>query len=59
VFADRAYDHDKYRRQVQAVGVTPIITRRGTEHGSRLGEYRWVVEQTFVDARLPSHRRCL
>jgi transposase len=48
VFADRAYDHDKYRRQVQAVGITPVIARRGTEHGSGLGKYRWVVEQTFA-----------
>jgi transposase len=48
VFADRAYDHDKYRKQVQAVGVAPIIARRGTKHGSGLGKYRWVVEQTFA-----------
>jgi hypothetical protein len=34
VYADRAYDHDKYRKQVRAVGVTPVIARRGT--GTRL-----------------------
>jgi len=51
VFADRAYDHDKYRSQVQAVGITPIIARRGTGHGSGLGQYRWVVEQTLCAAR--------
>lgn len=38
----------QYRRQVQAVGVTPIIARRGIEHGSGLGKYRWVAEQTFA-----------
>ncbi|MCE7007119.1 IS5 family transposase [Kibdelosporangium philippinense] len=48
VFADRAYDHDKYRKQVQALDITPIIARRGTAHGSGLGKYRWVVEQTFA-----------
>ena len=48
VYADRAYDHDKYRKQVRAVGVTPVISRRGTGHGSGLGQYRWVVEQTFA-----------
>jgi transposase len=48
VYADRAYDHDKYRKQVRAVGVTPVIARHGTEHGSGLGQYRWVVEQTFA-----------
>jgi transposase len=48
LFADRAHDHDKYRRQVTAAGITPIIARRGTKHGSGLGKYRWVVEQTFA-----------
>ena len=48
LYADRAYDHDNYRKQVRAVGVTPVIARRGTEHGSGLGQYRWVVEQTFA-----------
>ncbi|WP_329538556.1 IS5 family transposase (plasmid) [Streptomyces sp. NBC_01450] len=48
LYADRAYDHDKYRRQVRAVGITPVIARRGTEHGSGLGIHRWVVEQSFA-----------
>ncbi|MDP9863819.1 transposase [Streptosporangium brasiliense] len=48
VLADRGYDHDKYRRQVRALGVRPLIARRGTEHGSGLGKHRWVVEQTFA-----------
>jgi len=37
VYADRGYDHDKYRDQVRALAVTPVIARRGTEHGSGLG----------------------
>jgi transposase len=48
VIADRGYDHDKYRRQLWARGVKPIIARRGTEHGSGLGRLRWVVERTFA-----------
>jgi transposase len=48
VYADRGYDHDKYRDQVRALGVTPVIARRGTEHGSGLGVYRWVVEAAFA-----------
>ncbi|MFF3469142.1 IS5 family transposase [Streptomyces sp. NPDC001984] len=48
LYADRGYDHDKYRKQVRAVGITPIIARRGTEHGSGLGVHRWVVEQSFA-----------
>ncbi|MFF2520281.1 IS5 family transposase [Streptomyces sp. NPDC058086] len=48
LYADRGYDHDKYRRQVRAVGITPVIARRGTEHGSGLGIHRWVVEQSVA-----------
>lgn len=48
IYADRGYDHDKYRKQVRAVGITPVIARRGTEHGSGLGVHRWVVEQSFA-----------
>ena len=48
VLADRGYDHDKYRRQLRARGVKPVIARRGTEHGSGLGRQRWVVERTFA-----------
>ena len=29
-------------------GITPVIARRGTEHGSGLGTYRWVVEQSLA-----------
>ncbi|MFF4911316.1 IS5 family transposase [Streptomyces sp. NPDC001260] len=48
IYADRGYDHDKYRKQIRAVGITPVIARRGTEHGSGLGVHRWVVEQSFA-----------
>jgi hypothetical protein len=48
VYADRGYDHDKYRRQVRANGITPVIARRGTGHGSGLGVHRWVVEQSIA-----------
>jgi transposase len=48
VYADRAYDHDKYRKQVRAKGIRPLIARRGVEHGSGLGVHRWVVEQTLA-----------
>jgi transposase len=48
LYADRGYDHDKYRRLVREVGITPVIARRGAEHGSGLGVHRWVVEQGFA-----------
>lgn len=57
LIADRGYDHDKYRRLILRRGVKPIIARRQTEHGSRLGRERWVVERTF--AWLHSRRRLL
>jgi transposase len=48
VIADRGCDHDKYRRELWGRGVKPIIARRGSAHGSRLGARRWVVERTFA-----------
>jgi transposase len=48
LIADRGYDHDKYRRELWARGVKPIIARRATEHGSGLGRMRWlIVERTL------------
>lgn len=48
VFADRGYDHDRYRRQLRARGITPRIARRGVAHGSGLGTKRWVIERAFA-----------
>jgi transposase len=48
LYADRGYDHDTYRRQVRVKGIQPVIARRGIPHGSGLGVYRWVVEQTVA-----------
>ena len=53
--ADRGYDQELYRRQLRALGVTPLIARRQTVHGSGLGSWRWVVERTF--AWLHQYRR--
>jgi transposase len=48
IYADRGYDHDKHRHLIRQRGITPVIARRGTEHGSGLGKLRWVVERTFA-----------
>jgi transposase len=48
LLADRGYDFDKYRRELWARGVKPVIARRLTEHGSGLGTERWVVERSFA-----------
>jgi transposase len=47
LFADPV-NYDKYRREVRARGIKPVIARRSTEHGSGLGRHRWVVERTFT-----------
>jgi hypothetical protein len=48
VYAGRGYDHERYRDQVRRLEITPVIARRGTEHGSGLGVHRWVVEGAFA-----------
>ena len=48
VYADRGYDHDKYRKQVREKGITPVIARRSTEQAPGLGVHRWVIEQSIA-----------
>ncbi|WP_417194163.1 IS5 family transposase [Streptomyces stelliscabiei] len=48
LLADRGYDHDKYRRLLWTRGIRPVIARRGEEHGSGLGIFRYVVERTIA-----------
>lgn len=48
VMADRAYDSDRHRRELRHEQIDPIIARRNTEHGSGLGVFRYVVEQTIA-----------
>jgi transposase len=44
---DRAYDSEPHRQGLRDLGVEPVLAERGTEHGSGLGVYRWVVERTL------------
>jgi transposase len=46
VVADRGYDNDATRALLSWLGITPLIGRRRTAHGSGLGKIRWVVERT-------------
>jgi len=55
--ADRAYDHDSYRRELRRRGIRPLIARRRTAHGSGLGRLRWPVERSL--AWLHQFRRLL
>jgi transposase len=45
---DRGYDSDPHRQKLSGKGIKPEIARRRTEHGSGLGVYRYVVEQTIA-----------
>ena len=48
LYADRAYDSRAHRKALRARHIMPVIARRGAEHGSGLGVYRWVVERTLA-----------
>ncbi len=48
LFAERGYDHDKYRRLLWQRGIRPVIAERGQPHGSGLGIFRWAVERTIT-----------
>jgi transposase len=47
LYGDRGYDSQPHRRQLRRRGILPRLARRGTEHGSGLGVFRWVVERTI------------
>ena len=48
VQGDRAYDSQPHRQQLRRLGVASTLARRYTEHGSGLGQTRWVVERTLA-----------
>ena len=52
---DRGYDSEPHRQALRVLGITPVLAKRGTAHGSGLGIYRWVIERTL--AWLPQYRR--
>jgi transposase len=45
---DRGYDSEPLRRLLRWMGITPVLAKRRTEHGSGLGVYRWFVERTIA-----------
>jgi transposase len=48
LFADRGYDHDKYRRLLRQRGIRPAIAERGQPHGTGLGTFRWRVVERMI-----------
>lgn len=47
LYADRAYDSEPARGILRWLGIEPFLAKRGTEHGSGLGKFRWVSERTI------------
>ena len=47
LYAGRAYDSRQQRQELRRRHIAPALARRGAEHGSGLGVYRWVVERTL------------
>jgi len=48
VQGDRGYDSNRHRAALIDRGITPMLARRFTAHGSGLGKTRWVVERTLA-----------
>ena len=48
VNGDRAYDSDPHRMTLSCRGIATELARRNTPHGSGLGVFRCVVEQTVA-----------
>jgi transposase len=44
---DRGYDSEPLRVLLRWLGVTPVLAKRNTGHGSGLGKHRWFVERTI------------
>lgn len=47
LFADRGYDHERYRRLVRQREIRPVIAECGQPHGTGLGIFRYAVERTI------------
>jgi transposase len=48
VQGDRGYDSEAHRQWLRQRGITPLLARRRTPHGSGLGVHRWVIERTIA-----------
>jgi hypothetical protein len=48
LYGDRAYGSAGHERILRWMGIEPVFAHRGTPHGSGLGKYRYVVEQTIA-----------
>ncbi|MGH8855386.1 MAG: IS5 family transposase [Telluria sp.] len=55
VQGDRGYSSEPHRQRLRKRGITPVLAKIGSPHGSGLGKTRWVVERSI--AWLHSFRR--
>jgi transposase len=55
VQGDRGYSSEPHRQRLRQRGITPVLAKIGSPHGSGLGKTRWVVERSI--AWLHSFRR--
>ncbi|MCP3018350.1 transposase, partial [Cupriavidus basilensis] len=55
VQGDRGYSSEPHRERLRKRGITPVLAKIGSPHGSGLGKTRWVVERSI--AWLHSFRR--
>lgn len=44
---DAGYDSEPLRTLLRWLGITPVLNRRNSKHGSGLGRFRWFVERTI------------
>lgn len=54
---DRGYDSQPHRDRLQQKGITPVLAKRRTPHGSGLGKYRWPVERLLSWLHQPRRLR--
>lgn len=55
---DRGYDSEPLRVLLRWLGITPVLAKRNTEHGSGLGQLRWYVERTIAWLHAFGRLRC-
>jgi IS5 family transposase len=55
VQGDRGYSSEPHRQRLRERGITPVLAKIGSSHGSGLGKTRWPVERSI--AWLHSFRR--
>ncbi|EGD06001.1 putative transposase IS4 [Burkholderia sp. TJI49] len=48
VQGDRGYSSEPHRQRLRERGITPLLAKIGSPHGSGLGKTRWFIERSFA-----------